>query len=241
MKTAVVTGASKGLGLEWCRQLAALNYRVILTAREAEKASQAAAGIGTGEIHPYPLEVTREDQIAGLAGWLGERFGQVDLLVNNAGINPKDYSDPSRMAKAFYLKDLDADEMLEVFRVNSLAPLLMTKHLRPLLRKSDRPVVLSISSWLGSVSTLSFGGHYGYVGSKNLLNVLNRSMAFELREEGIICVTVNPGWVQTDMGGSKARFTTSQSVSNLISQVLDRLTLADSGRFINYDGTDHPW
>jgi NAD(P)-dependent dehydrogenase (short-subunit alcohol dehydrogenase family) len=94
---------------------------------------------------------------------------------------------------------------------------------------------------LGSVSELGFGGHYEYVGSKNLLNVMNRSMANEVKSDGIICVNVNPGWVQTDMGGSKARFSAQQAVEQLIRNVLEKVSLADTGRFMHYDGTDHPW
>ena len=144
-------------------------------------------------------------------------------------------------AAAFRLDALDAGVMGEVLRVNSLAPLLAVKHFRPWLRRAERPLVLSVSSWLGSVSQLSFGGHYGYVGSKNLLNVLHRSMAFELRDEGIICVTVNPGWVRTDMGGSRAELSPEAAVDRLMAGVVHRVTLADTGRFLDHDGTDHPW
>ncbi len=243
MKTALVTGAYKGLGLAWCRQLVASGYRVILTARDLRKAEEAAALLNTQGTACYPkaLEVTDEEQVKALAQWAGETFGAVDLVVNNAGINPKDYADKSKMAKAFFLKDLDAKEMLDVLHTNSLAPLIITKHFRPLLQKSERPVVVNISSWLGSVSQLSFGGHYGYVGSKNLLNVLNKAMANELRQENIICVNVNPGWVQTDMGGQKAQFTAAQAVSNLYTNVVCKVTLDDSGKFLNYDGSEHPW
>lgn len=243
MKVALVTGAYKGLGLEWCRQLCNLGYQVILTARDMEQARAAAGQLSTagGEVYPLALDVTREDQLAAAAAWAEKTFGKVDLIVNNAGVNPKDYRDKDRMAKAFYLDALDADEMLEVIRINSIAPLLVVKHFRSLLRKSDRPMIIHISSWLGSVTHLSFGGHYGYVGSKNLLNVLNKSMANELRTDGIIAVTVNPGWVQTDMGGKKATFTTEEAVTNIIRQVMEKLTLSDSGKFLNYDGSEHPW
>jgi NAD(P)-dependent dehydrogenase (short-subunit alcohol dehydrogenase family) len=243
MKTALVTGAYKGLGLAWCRQLVGSGYRVILTARDLRKAEEAAAQLNTQGTACYPkaLDVTDEEQVKALAQWAGDTFGAMDLLVNNAGINPKDYADKAIMAKAFFLKDLDAKEMLHVLHTNSLAPLIMVKHFRPLLLKAERAVVVNISSWLGAVSQLSFGGHYGYVGSKNLLNVLNKSMAHELRQENIICVNVNPGWVQTDMGGEKARFTPAQAASNLYTHVVCKVTLDDSGKFLNYDGSEHPW
>lgn len=243
MKTALVTGAYKGLGLEWCRQLGKQGYQVILTARDLDTATEAAFLLKNEGLTIYPkaLDVSREDQLQDLALWIDETFGAIDLIINNAGVNPKDYKDKSRMAKAFYLKDLDAEELLSVITVNSIAPLLVVKHLHQLLLKSSRPLVVNISSWLGSVSALTFGGHYGYVGSKNLLNVFNKSMALELKTDGIICVNVNPGWVQTDMGGSKAQFTTEQAVSNLLENIVGRVTVDDTGKFFNYDGTEHPW
>lgn len=243
MKIALVTGASRGLGFEWCRQLAKAGFQVIATARDREKI-QEVAGVLQQEglaVFPMPMDVTDENQIRSAARWALERFGRLDLIVNNAGINPKDYTDKSRMAKTFYLKDLDAREMLEVIHINSLAPLIVVKNFLPLLQKSENPRVINISSWLGSVSNLNFGGHYGYVGSKNLLNVLNKSMALELRNENISCVNVNPGWVQTDMGGQKARFTAEQAVHNLLVNVLEPLTPEDSGKFFNFDGSEHPW
>jgi len=243
MKTALVTGAYKGLGFEWCRQLAKHGYKVVLTARDFQKAQEAAEKLNEQKLVVYPkaLEVTDEDQLNETAKWVTEMFGRLDLIVNNAGVNPKDFSDKSKMVKAFYLNDLDADEMLEVIRINSIAPLLVVKHFRQLLQKSEKPIVINISSWLGSVTNLTFGGHYGYVGSKNLLNVLNKSMANELKQDNIICVNVNPGWVQTDMGGQKAQFTAEQSVSNILTNVVSKLSNNDTGKFLNYDGTEHPW
>lgn len=243
MKTAIVTGAAKGLGFAWCRQLAKAGYRVILTARDQQKAEEAADLLRNegGEIIPENVDVSDENSIRELAYRCAERFGTIDVIINNAGINPKDYPDKEKMAKAFRLDTFDPLVMDEVIHCNSYAPLLMVKHFRPLLAKSDRPVVLSISSWLGSVSQLGFGGHYGYVGSKNFLNVLNKSMALELKPEGIICVTANPGWVQTDMGGSKAQFTPDEAVANLIGNVVHKVTIEQTGNFFNYDGALHPW
>jgi len=243
MKIAIVTGAYKGLGFEWCKQLGKQGYKVILTARDLEKAQEAAKILNEQELVIYPkaLEVTDEKQIEEIAVWANEMFGRIDLIVNNAGINPKDYADKDRMAKAFNLKDLDAKEMLDVLHINSIAPLIIVKHFRQLLNKSEHPIVINISSWLGSVTNLTFGGHYGYVGSKNLLNVLNKSMANELKQENIICINVNPGWVQTDMGGQKAQFTTEQAVTNILTNIVSKVTIADSGKFFNFDGSEHPW
>lgn len=243
MKVALVTGAARGLGFAWCRLLLQNHYRVVLTARTLEAATQAALTLDPSGAHvlPFALEVTNEDQLRALAQWMNERFGKLDLLVNNAGVNPKDYTDKNRMAQCFQLDALDAEAMLEVIHINSIAPLLVVKHIRALLKNAEQPAVVNISSWLGSVSELRFGGHYGYVGSKNLLNVLNKSMAYELKPDGIISVNVNPGWVQTDMGGSKAPFTAEESVANILTHVVAKLTPEQSGKFLNYDGSEHPW
>lgn len=243
MKTALVTGAYKGLGFEFCRKLGRQGYKVILTARDLENARKAADLLNEQELVVYPkaLEVTDEVQLAELADWTEKIFGKLDLVVNNAGVNPKDDADKNRMAKAFYLNQLDAEELLKVIHVNSIAPLLVVKHFRTLFSKSEKPMVVNISSWLGSVSKLSFGGHYGYVGSKNLLNVFNKSMANELKQDGIICVNVNPGWVQTDMGGANAHFTPAEAVRNIMENVLLKVSMDDSGKFLNYDGSIHPW
>lgn len=243
MKIALVTGSYKGLGLEWCRQLGKQGYKVILTARNFEKAQEAAELLNEQELVIYPkaLDVTDEKEIAEIEVWASEMFRRIDLIVNNAGINPKDYVDKSRMAKTFYLSNLDAKEMLDVIHINSIAPLLVVKHFKQLLTKSKMPIVINISSWLGSVTNLTFGGHYGYVGSKNLLNLFNKSMANELKQENIICINVNPGWVQTDMGGQKAQFTTEQAVTNILTNIVSKVTIDDSGKFLNFDGSEHPW
>lgn len=243
MKTALVTGAYKGLGFALCKQLSLNGYQVILTAREPGKAIKAAEEIKkeTGNlIYPKALEVTDESQLIELAAWTKSEFGKIDLIINNAGINPKDYSDKNKMAKAFYLDQLDADELLYVIRVNSIAPLLVAKHFRNLLKISRQPIIVNISSWLGSVTNLSFGGHYGYVGSKNLLNVFNKSMANEIKTDNIISVNVNPGWVQTDMGGSKAHYTPEVAAKNILN-IIEELSPEQSGQFINYTGEPHPW
>lgn len=243
MKVALVTGAHKGLGLAWCKLLAKEGYTILLTARNLSDAQNAVSSMaeGTQKILPHALDVADEMQIQKLAEKVKQDFGRLDLLINNAGVNPKDFSDKSKRDEAFYLDALKAETLLEVIRVNSVAPLLMVKHFRALLRESEHPLVLNISSWLGSVTQLSFPGHYGYTGSKNLLNIWNKSMAEELRKDEIISVNVNPGWVSTAMGGKNAPFTPDQAVEQLMEQVVKKVSLAQSGMFLNYDGTIHPW
>lgn len=242
-KIALVTGAYRGLGLEWCRQLAKNGYRVILTARDPEKAKSASGAlqkIGL-RIIPESLDVQDESQVVKLASEIESEFGRLDLLVNNAGINSKDDPDRSLFPKSFRLSDLDPEEVVRHIRINSIAPVILVKHFRELLRKAENPVVISIGSWLGSITVKDFGGHYGYATSKSALNMMNRAMALEIKEEGIIAVVVNPGWVQTDMGGNNAKLTPEESVRGIINNVLQKITINDTGKFFQWDGSEHPW
>ena len=243
MKTALVTGASKGLGLEWCRQLGRDGYTVILTARRQDQAAKAAQDLmaeGSMTVVPKALDVAVEDDIAGLASDVAKEFGQLDVLINNAGLNSKD--DPVMKDKSTYLKDLDPDEILRHVRINSVSPIIMVKHFRDLLKKSQRPCVLSISSWLGSIGIKTTNrAHYSYATSKAALNMMNRAMSIELQDDGIITLVLNPGWVQTDMGGDAADLTAEQSVRGAIDNVLNVVSLDDTGKFFQWDGTTHPW
>lgn len=243
MKVALVTGAYKGLGKEICLQLAEEGYTVILTARSIEKAEAAAEVLRQdhGHVLARTLDVGNEQEIQRLAEWVESEFGHLDLLVNNAGINSKDNPDKEVFMKSFRLDMLDADQVMEHIRINSIAPILMVKHFRQLLRRSSRPVVVSIGSWLGSISAKNSGGHYSYATSKSALNMMNKAMALELKEEGIITVVVNPGWVQTDMGGAKAPLTPEESVSGIVKNVIKRVKITDTGKFLQWDGTEHPW
>lgn len=242
-KVALVTGASRGLGLEWVRQLASEGYRVWLTARNAGQANLLAEkfcneGLDVvGEV----LDVSDEQDIARLALKFSTKESRLDILINNAGINSKDDPDKEVFYRSFLLDKLDPEEVLRHIRINSLGPVLMVKHFKPFLKNGTDKKVISISSWIGSIAQKNTGGHYSYSTSKSALNMLNRAMAFEVIKDEIICVTVNPGWVKTDMGGSKAEFTTEQSVKNLLKNVVYLITISDTGRFINFDGSDFDW
>ncbi len=242
-KIALVTGAYKGLGLEWSRQLAKEGFTVILTARNYIKAKKAADDLQKEDLQiiPKALDVANEQNIKKIADEIKTEFGHLDLLINNAGINSKDSGDNNLFMKSFRLADLDAEEVLRHIRINSIAPIITVKHFRNLLNKSNNPIVVSISSWLGSISKKNIGGHYGYATSKSALNMMNKAMALELQDEGIIAIVVNPGWVQTDMGGTKAPLITKQSVRGLIDNVINKINIGDTGKFYQWDGSEHPW
>ncbi|MEL6343446.1 MAG: SDR family oxidoreductase [Myxococcota bacterium] len=244
MNVALVTGAYKGLGLEWCRQLGRDGYTVVLTARRMEKAAAAAQQLVDEGLTVVPkvLDVVDEGNMARLATDIGGVYGKLDVLINNAGINAKDDPDPAVVARNAKLSELDPEQVLRHVRINSVAPALMVKHFRSLLAKAQRPLVVSISSWLGSISIKKTNlANYSYSTSKAALNMMNRAVAIEVKGDGIIALVVNPGWVVTDMGGQRATLTPEQSVRGVIDNVLRRVTIEDSGSFYQWDGTPHPW
>lgn len=222
--TYLVTGSNRGLGLEFVKQLSARGEVVIGTVRDVAKAKEEPEHAAT----LVPLELSDPASIDGLSAQVGDRA--VDVLINNAGVS----SDSRTLA------DTRMEELQRVFAVNSFAPILVTKALLPNLRKGTRKLVVTVSSQLGSITNNSGGSSYAYRGSKAAVNMLTVSMHHELKGDGISCVVVHPGWVQTDMGGPNAPLKPDESVANLI-KLIDKLTTGDSGKFFNYDGSILPW
>jgi len=222
--TCLITGATRGIGLEFARQLAARGDHVIATARDPAKAGE----IARVAARVVALDVSDPASIDSLP----ERVGPdtIDLLINNAGVS----------SEAKTLSQCSAAELQRVFMVNSTAPVLVLRAMLPNLRAGKRRHVASITSGLGSISGNTGGSSYPYRASKAALNMLNRSVANELAPEGFVCVAIHPGWVRTDMGGPSAPLTPSKAVAAMI-RLLDRLDAADNGRFLNFDGTPLPW
>jgi len=242
-QVALVTGASRGIGLEWCRQLAELGYAVILTARTREKAEAAFKKLSSSQnnIDCQVLELTDESACAALAKYISEKYHKLDVLINNAGANPGDSGKPDESEKNSWLEFLDPSELLKYMHINAIAPVILAKHVRKALASSGHGKIINITSRLGSIQLKRSGGQYSYCGSKALLNMLNRCMAFELVNDRISSIVVHPGWVKTDMGGAGAPLSTTQSVKGMIENVLNKITLHDAGKFYQYDGAEIPW
>ncbi len=242
---ALVTGASKGLGLAWAKRLARDGYRVILTARSLEQAEAATMPLLNEGLAVYPvkLDISNSSDIQTLKEIIEDNFGQLDLLINNAGINSgtRAKGDKALQAKNLDIEQLDTSELLAMVEVNAVAPIMLAQALRPLMIRSKQPKVINIGSWLGSISIKSNGGNYSYAVSKSALNMMNRAFAFDVLQDNIISVVVNPGWVKTDMGGTRAKFTADESVNNLLAHVVDKISTEQAGQFLNYDGSEHPW
>lgn len=242
---ALVTGANRGLGQAWCKQLALMGYTVLLTARDIDKATAAAKKITDQhpelKIYPKQMDVSKEETIEALAKEVREEYDYLNLLVNNAGINSKSSNNELTFLKNFRLSYLDPAPILEMLHINAIAPIMVAKHFLPLLKRGRDPKILNMSSWLGAVSLKNTGGNYSYTTSKAALNMMSRALAFDAIKEGVVAVVVNPGWVQTRMGGFSATLTPEESIQRLIDNILVNITEDDAGKFFDWDGSEHPW
>ncbi len=242
---ALVTGGNRGLGRAWCKQLALMGYKVILTARSMEKAQEAVekslAEQPDINLIPKVLDVSDEESIIALMAELKEEFGRLNLLINNAGINSKSTKNELTFLKNFRLSYLDPEPILEMIHINAIAPVMVAKHALALLKRGRDPKIINMSSWLGAVSQKTTGGNYSYTTSKAALNMMTRALAFDAIKDGVVTVAVNPGWVQTRMGGLSANLSPEESVQRLIDNVLVNITKDDAGKFFDWDGQEHPW
>jgi NAD(P)-dependent dehydrogenase (short-subunit alcohol dehydrogenase family) len=223
----IVTGGNRGIGLEVCRQLAALGHRVVLGSRRLEAGEEAAAGID-GEVEAVRLDVSDRASIEAAAGWTAERFGRADVVVNNAAIL---YDTANRGVS------VELDVVHEGFEVNLFGAWRMVQSFLPLLRRSDHGRIVNISSEGGSLASMG-GGAPTYSVSKAALNALTRVLAAELRPEGILVNSTCPGWVATDVGGPGGR-----PVAKGAASVVWAVTLPDDGPTGGFfrDGLPVPW
>lgn len=229
-KHCLVTGANRGIGQEFVRQLLARGDRVIATCRHPGKATalNTLTGEYPGRLHVLPLDVANEKSRAELVRELPLVAGHVDLLINNAGV----------LHSGERFGQLSAAHLEDSFRTNASGPLLLTEALAPTL--SDGATVANLSSTLGSIASTSRFGTPSYNISKAAQNMATVLLAHALRDRGIRVVALHPGWVQTEMGGDGAQIAATASVAGLL-RVIDGLTLDDSGRFLDWQGQPQPW
>ena len=221
----LVTGGNRGIGREVCRQLAELGHTVLLTARSADAAAAAARAVRAESL---PLDVTDPASIAAAARQVGERYGRLDVLVNNAAI---DYDTWQRAI------DADLAVIREAAETNLYGPWLMVQQFLPLLRASGHPRIVNVSSEAASLASMG-GGTPAYTASKVALNALTRMLAAELRRDHVLVNAVCPGWVATDIGGPGGR-----PVEEGAASVVWAATLPDSGPTGGFfrDGRPVPW
>lgn len=232
MSTALITGANRGIGLELIRQYAADGWRVLACCRQPDSADalNKLALQHPGLVHIHQLDVSDLAQIDHLAKALADE--SIDLLMNNAGV----YSDDD--FKGF--GHTNYEKWMHAFQVNTMAPLKMAEAFVKQVAKSEKKIIATISSKMGSIDDNTSGGAYLYRSSKVAVNMVVKSLSLDLKDQGITAVVFNPGWVLTDMGGPNAVIPVEQSVRGL-RKVIGQLTQADSGKFFNYDGAEIAW
>jgi NAD(P)-dependent dehydrogenase (short-subunit alcohol dehydrogenase family) len=212
-RVAVVTGANRGLGLGTAAALAERGYTVALTARDMDAAREAAKPLQARglQVVPMRLDVTRQSEVAALARELDDRFGRVDVLVNNAAVVSPDGDDAGKLGV------FEADPLLiaRIFDANTLGPMRLCQALVPLMRRNGYGRIVNVSSGMGALHDMG-GGWPGYRLSKAALNALTRILTQELGEAPIKVNAVCPGWVQTDMGGPDAPRTLDQGVQSVL-------------------------
>lgn len=220
MKTVVVTGAAKGLGLEFCRQYAEKGYHLIGLCR---KASEALKATKTKIIDNCDL--LKEDSFAQIKQKLSGI--KIDLLINNAGMMSSDG-----------FGELSTHSLLDQFKLNALAPLLLTQTLFDQL--NDQAQIAMITSRMGSISDNTSGGYYGYRMSKAALNMASVSLAKDLKDRNIIISILHPGYVRTDMTHNQGNISPKESVSALIKRI-EEYSLDQSGIFKHCNGSLIGW
>ena len=232
MERILITGAGRGIGLELARHYLERGDLVLATARNLDAAAdlQALAAQHGEHCHLLPLDVTDESAIVAVAAQAGALVDGLDVLINNAGVFPRNERPET----------LDAQVLLQTLHTNAVAPLIVVRELLPLLRRGQRPRILNITSQLGSLTRRASGRCYSYCSSKAALNMLTRSLAFDLQDDGITAVVVHPGWVQTDMGGAHAPVLVGESARGIIA-LADGLLPEQTSKFLTWDGREHAW
>ncbi len=233
MKNILITGANRGIGYELTRQFLQDDARVFTACRGPGRADQLQA---LAKAHPdrvsiVQLDVTDEASIKAAVATVAAQSDSLDLLINNAGIGG---GDAGRV-----MGKLALDEASRVISANAVSALVLTQACRPLLSRGESPLVVMISSRMGSIA-LADGHSYAYRMSKAAMNMAARVLALDSAMAGITTITTHPGWVSTDMGGPSAPVTPEQSAAGLRKVILG-VGPEDNGKFFQYDGAELPW
>lgn len=229
----VITGAGRGLGLEFARRWLQAGDRVFALARkpEASQGLQALRKEYEGFLDLLPCDVGDDASVEAARERIAAAWDGLEILVNNAGTyGPQDQD----------LEEVDFDQVRRVFEVNTLGPMRVTRALLPLLRKGKGARIAHLTSLMGSIADNGSGGSWPYRISKTGLNMASVNMARQLRREGIPSVVLHPGWVRTEMGGEGAPLGIEESVGAMV-RTIDGLTMERSGAFLDRNGEPVPW
>ncbi len=226
----LITGTNRGIGLEFVKHYLKNNEKIIATCRNKHSAKDLLELENTtSNLSLVELDVSNPNSIN---EFISKIVGlPIDTFINNAGVfGPRNIE----------FGNFNAKEWLDVFKVNTIAPLLITQKILKNLRLGKDKKLAFISSKVGSIEDNTGGGMYIYRTSKTALNQVIKSLSIDLKDENFIAVALHPGWVQTDMGGPNALIDTKTSVKGMI-EVIDNLTPKNTGKFYNYDGSSIPW
>ncbi|GMV27928.1 MAG: 20-beta-hydroxysteroid dehydrogenase [Rhodanobacteraceae bacterium] len=232
MSYAIVSGASRGIGLELVAQLLGRGWRVIAGCRKTQVLRLTElAGAHPGRLQVMPLDVASERSIHAFVAEAGIVTDRADLLVNNAGL----------LVSGERYGSVAAKSLLESFTVNAAGALLLTQACTSLLAQAGNARVVNVSTVIASIARTDTFRTPSYAMSKAALNMATRLLAAELAPQGIVVTSLHPGWVQTDMGGAAAPLAVSEAATLLLDRIL-ALTPEDGGRFLaSEDGSELPW
>ena len=225
MKTAVVTGASRGIGSEFVVRLLDKGWRVYAGFRQDKHRLDL---LENENLITCQLDVTDNVSIESFSNNIGHR---VDLLINNAGVPDGRWRN---------IKEIDDEWALDVININSLGPVRLVRSLYDKMGGENLSTVVMISSLMGSIDDCQSGRSYAYRASKTALNMFTVAMKKEALEDNISFLILHPGWVKTRMGGENAPVEMNTSVDGMM-RLIEEHNLEDSGRFVQYDGVDLPW
>lgn len=240
MPVVLITGANRGLGLEFARQYAAAGWDVIACARNpaAATALSALAAASAGHVAVEQMDVTDHASVDAAARRQGGRA--IDVLLNSAGTMGRGTTGTAGFPTNTF-GELDYADFGEILRVNVVGPLKVAEAFVEHVARSAQKKCIAISSVVGSIAENTSGGLYAYRGSKAALNAVMKSLAIDLGgKRAIIVAMLHPGWVRTDMGGPRAHIDAPESVTGMIG-VIAGLDAGRSGRFWRYDGKELPW
>lgn len=225
----VVTGASRGIGLELTRLALAAGHRVSALSRNPSERLQSLSKTHPEAFRSFRVDILSEDSIRAFAKELGEK-DPIDVLINNAGI---------LLDGSTAFEQISLEHVRESFDVNTIAPMRVTQVLLPWLKKSSHPKLINITSLMGSIADNNGWGHsYGYRMSKAALNMFTKTISVDFPE--ITAVVIHPGWVKTDMGGKDAPTATEESARGILKKISE-VTKKNTGHFYDFEGDELPW
>ncbi|XP_059618397.1 C-signal [Phlebotomus argentipes] len=248
MNSVLITGCNRGLGLGLVRCFVRNRQEapkfLLATVRNAEKAEELQQlAKEHPNIHILEIDLKNFDEYDNFARKVGDivKENGLNVLLNNAGYSPKSTRLPHTQRK----------DLLDCFEVNSVVPVMLTKALLPLLQKAasanvdraigpQRACVVNMSTLLGSIAANDSGGLYAYRMSKAALNMATKSMSRDMKGDNIMAVCLHPGWVRTDMGGSRAPLDVEESTSSM-ERLIRGLSAEHNGKFLQYDGKELEW